>query len=190
MHCVHTRSGSPVNGRTHAVLGRFFRSGAENSFFTDLIASFGMLAVESTYSLSLDLGELLNGANMQRYWAYDGSLTTPSCNEIVEWKFLMDVGELSQLQLAAIAAEIGDFEGQGNFRPTQPLNGRTVAGCTSFAATTTTAPCSEWYPYDVEAWSSCVEQASPLCKTGTQQSPIDFERCAAADESPLLEINW
>jgi len=64
----------------------------------------------------------------EEYYYYSGGLTTPSCNEIVQWTSYINTVPVSEAQLDlfrsftdADAVNLSD-----NFRPPQPLNGRTV----------------------------------------------------------------
>ena len=59
--------------------------------------------------------------NFSHYY-YNGSLTTPPCTEAVNWFIFKDAISASPEQVKALA----DLMPRNNFRPTQPLNGRTV----------------------------------------------------------------
>merc|ERR1712126_423086 len=72
--------------------------------------------------------------NLDNYWRYLGSLTTPPCSEAVVWTVFQDTLNISQAQADYLMNNLyhgyeedhhNDFI-QGNFRPVQPLNGRTV----------------------------------------------------------------
>ena len=63
-----------------------------------------------------------------RYSNYAGSLTTPGCMEVVNWINFLDTIKISSEQLEKFRA-LKDGEKHDivdNFRPVQPLNGRTV----------------------------------------------------------------
>jgi len=72
--------------------------------------------------------------NLDNYWRYLGSLTTPPCSEAVVWTVFQDTLNISQAQADYLMNNL--YHGyeedqhnhfiQGNFRPVQPLNGRTV----------------------------------------------------------------
>jgi len=67
-------------------------------------------------------------ARSSRYSTYEGSLTTPPCAESVEWINFLTPLKISRAQLAAFR-KIDDDKMKDivdNFRPPQPLNGRTV----------------------------------------------------------------
>lgn len=60
--------------------------------------------------------------NINRYYRYQGSLTTPPCLETVTWLILKQPIEVSRSQIAHFSAIIGS-----NARPVQALNQRTVS---------------------------------------------------------------
>jgi carbonic anhydrase len=57
------------------------------------------------------------------YYTYDGSLTTPACNEGVTWYLLKDFNTMSRTQIDELRAIEATND---NYRLTQPLNDRTV----------------------------------------------------------------
>ena len=59
--------------------------------------------------------------NINQYYRYQGSLTTPPCSEIVTWLVLKQPVEISQLQIARFLEVIGS-----NARPVQALNNRSI----------------------------------------------------------------
>ncbi len=64
----------------------------------------------------------------KRYFSYSGSLTTPPCSEVVEWKILRESIEMSLEQIHAFVSILDNSccGTNGNNRPTQDLNGRRV----------------------------------------------------------------
>lgn len=72
--------------------------------------------------------------NLDNYWRYEGSLTTPPCSEAVIWTVFEDTLKISQSQADYLMNNLyhgyeDDHDNhaiQGNFRPVQDLNGRTV----------------------------------------------------------------
>merc|ERR1740128_1239991 len=54
---------------------------------------------------------------------YKGSLTTPTCNEVVDWNVLQEATHISERQFNIFRSLI-DIN---NYRPVQPLNGRRVS---------------------------------------------------------------
>ena len=65
-----------------------------------------------------------------RFYRYNGSLTTPQCNEVVIWTVFKDREYISEKQLKKLRATMKNIEptkrDPTNTRPVQPLNGRTV----------------------------------------------------------------
>jgi carbonic anhydrase len=67
----------------------------------------------------VDVDDLLPGSRTT--FRYDGSLTTPPCSEGVKWLILTAPIQLSTHQIAAFTELL-----EGNNRPVQPLNDRTI----------------------------------------------------------------
>ena len=70
---------------------------------------------------------IINASNLlpediDRYYRYQGSLTTPPCSEIVTWLVLKQPVEISKLQIDRFLKIIGN-----NARPVQPLNNRILS---------------------------------------------------------------
>jgi len=79
----------------------------------------------------LDFTPILLDSNSNRVqvYAYKGSLTTPGCNEQVNWYVLKKPASVSEQVLSKFRTGIKDDSGHDlnqNFRPRQPLNGREV----------------------------------------------------------------
>ena len=70
----------------------------------------------------------LSPGEQTRYSTYSGSLTTPGCMEIVNWINFIKPIKISAAQLAKFRMlKDGNHDDVvDNFRPPQPLNGRTV----------------------------------------------------------------
>jgi len=73
--------------------------------------------------------ESLLPTNTHRFYRYSGGLTTPTCNEIVTWTVFDQPIPISEAQLEVFRSVKDDYGKSAcdNFRPTQPLNGRTVS---------------------------------------------------------------
>lgn len=66
-------------------------------------------------------------SNTKSFYRYQGSLTTPTCNEAVLWTVFKEPIEVSESQMEEFRALIGlDGPTEDNFRPVQDLNGREV----------------------------------------------------------------
>lgn len=114
-HLVHKSASGDL-----AVIGVFFKLGAENSLlseFTEHLPSHKGDTYTKT-DLNYMVSDLISEGG---YYNYSGSLTTPPCSEIVEWIVMEEPLEASQAQLDAFSSILHD-----NYRPVQPLNGRTI----------------------------------------------------------------
>merc|ERR1719410_527026 len=78
---------------------------------------------EKKTTAAVSAAEIVKGLDFNRYWSYQGSFTTPPCTEGVDWFVLCDTIKLSAAQIAKIESASGF---NNNFRPPQPLNGRSV----------------------------------------------------------------
>eukprot|EP00420_Gonyaulax_spinifera_P031868 CAMPEP_0197870628 /NCGR_PEP_ID=MMETSP1439-20131203/1238_1 /TAXON_ID=66791 /ORGANISM="Gonyaulax spinifera, Strain CCMP409" /LENGTH=3111 /DNA_ID=CAMNT_0043489523 /DNA_START=82 /DNA_END=9417 /DNA_ORIENTATION=+ len=144
--------------------------------------------VVSSYTGPVDFKQLYNDIDLQYYWSYDGSFTTPPCTEAVDFYIYMSKGCITQVQLDKFHNAIGWKNAGGNFRPVQALNTRTIYGCTA-----TPGPVADkaWYPYTSENWASSVGvNSNQLCKTGSEQSPIDFVTCTTPEDSTAITTTW
>jgi len=142
LHIVHTKVGAanPLNTtRGLAVTGFFFQIASEdNEALSPLIDELDEIRLsESNISMlnsSFKISDLVSGvapvggAGATIYSTYDGSLTTPGCNEVVHWINFLTPLNISASQLAMFRT-LDDKHGNeivDNFRPPQPLNGRPV----------------------------------------------------------------
>ena len=139
MHIVHQN----IRDSNLAVLGIFFdrASGTkDNDFLTALIAnSTSANATSKKWTVgSLPLMTLINKLDSESLYHYQGSLTTPPCNETVSWIVVNDPQPISQNQLNFFNNKwMGNktfAKGFGNNRETQPLNDRHIYYYSSFAS--------------------------------------------------------
>lgn len=81
-----------------------------------------------TASISPVVLDSLLPDNVDNFFSYSGSLTTPGCNEVVEWTIFNDGIPISSSQLRQFRELIADDGStlQDNFRTLQPLNDRAV----------------------------------------------------------------
>ncbi len=117
MHLVHKSDDGTI-----AVIGVLIEQGADNPAF-DQVWNYLPSAEnrERKESITIDAATLLPTA--PNYYRYTGSFTTPPCTEEVLWMLLKTPVELSEHQITTFRKII-----DGNNRPVQPLNERTVAG--------------------------------------------------------------
>ncbi|XP_039274570.2 carbonic anhydrase-like [Styela clava] len=106
----------------------------ENLYFGNLIyhslrgarTAGGKMQIVPTFSL-----ETLIPANLDSYYRYSGSLTTPPCYESVTWTVFKEPIQIDMRQANLLTTMFyGDKEGTSplrrNFRPVQKLNGRKI----------------------------------------------------------------
>lgn len=122
VQCVHN-SGSGRNG----IVAMMWKLGGRFHPFLGSIAEDlpGPGGRESPVTVNFD--DLFDGMDTTKYWSYVGSMTTPPCSENVDWYVFMDRPMLTSSQLATFEEAIGSPP--GNFRPPQPLHGRSIQGC-------------------------------------------------------------
>jgi len=177
-----------------ALRGRRLQGPGASNLFGNPIegASTARRLAASTNSSSfvgpLDFKEVLSGLDLEHYWSYDGSFTTPPCTEAVDWYVLMAKSSASQAQLDKFRTAMGWTQAGGNFRNPQPLSQRTIYGCLKLPQSTKSQ--HPWYPYQVDQWAIHVSGSNMICKTGTFQSPIDFAQCIQPDMRAAPEITW
>jgi carbonic anhydrase len=116
MHMVH----KSADGRL-AVVGAFIAEGSHNTAFDPVWRNLPAQKGVETHmpAVKVDVDALLPAARTS--YRYDGSLTTPPCSEGVKWILMTTRIQLSSKQVEAFTKLI-----EGNNRPVQPLNGRTV----------------------------------------------------------------
>lgn len=168
MHMVHfnTKYGSFAEASKYedgvAVLAIFLKVGSSDSqSFQPLVEQLGEIAKDGDEVIlrnPISLSNLLPGRTSS-FYRYSGSLTTPACQQIVIWTIFDTPLEVSENQLEKFRHLKGD-DGTNmvnNFRPTLPVNGRTIfyrsfTGCEiSRSWPITSSPFSEAFK-----WSKCL----------------------------------
>ncbi|XP_020363622.1 carbonic anhydrase 4 isoform X1 [Oncorhynchus kisutch] len=114
------------------VLGFFYeQSGSSNKKYDSIINALNSINMPSSNTtlsdVSLDMF-IPSQSNMTSYFRYQGSLTTPPCEEAVVWTVFKNTIPLSRQQLDAFSRlQFADGKPMvGTYRPVQPLNGRLV----------------------------------------------------------------
>jgi carbonic anhydrase len=134
---------------------------------------------------------LFETLDLEHFWNYEGSLTTPPCSEVVDWYVLMEPARMSESQFRKLQLATGDVAANGNFRPPLPLHGRVPEGCTFYSSPwlDKVEPPHHSYPYQDDAWENSVMDAHAVCAVGTHQSPIDLDACVAKDQAQMV-LGW
>ena len=101
----------------------------ENDFIESLRLKY-VRQFNATQARDIPLLKLTQFLDVNKFYNYKGSLTTPPCDEDVEWLVIDDPQHISDRQLEEfkLAWEKNpDFaNGKGNNRFTVPLNGRKI----------------------------------------------------------------
>ncbi len=115
-HFVHRHGPSGALG----VLGVFLAEGRPNLAFAQVMAA---MPERSGGRAPLPAPLALEGLvpASRRYWSYEGSLTTPPCSEIVDWRVCVDPVEVAAADIARFTALY-----PMNARPIQQANRRFV----------------------------------------------------------------
>uniref|UniRef100_A0A0K0DY00 Carbonic anhydrase n=1 Tax=Strongyloides stercoralis TaxID=6248 RepID=A0A0K0DY00_STRER len=132
IHFVHVKDGFSLSEALQqpdgiAVVGAFFvvRNGVNNSHTFEDVELNANSIVEKNMNVTI-LGHRprsLLPKSVDSFYRYEGSLTTPGCNEAVVWTVLDNPIIISQDQMNTLRKiKTVDF----NNRPTQPLNGRKI----------------------------------------------------------------
>ena len=117
LHMVHTLRGREDK---YLVVGVLFREGQDNAFIEEVLAHAPARAGERFDGpLLLDAHDALG--EIDGYYHYEGSLTTPPYSETVTWLVLKDIRQAAPGQIESLNRLEGD-----NARHIQALNSRLV----------------------------------------------------------------
>lgn len=112
-----------------AVLGIMLKIASEDneklSPIIDGLSTITHSGRKETLATPFALSDLLPD-DVTTFYRYSGSLTTPTCNEVVTWTVFEDPITISNNQIEEFRKLLDDAENPivDNFRPVQPLNGR------------------------------------------------------------------
>nr|KAI8753496.1 carbonic anhydrase14 carbonic anhydrase 14-like Biomineralization/Shell formation [Biomphalaria glabrata] len=117
-----------------AVLGILFEiSEADNKGYEKIIDELNnVFAPYSRYQMNYQELRQLLPKNVNEFYRYEGSLTTPECHETVTWTIFKETMKISTRQLMKFRRVYTEREDLlqvplvDNFRPVQPLNKRTI----------------------------------------------------------------
>ncbi|XP_073521577.1 carbonic anhydrase 4 [Phyllobates terribilis] len=138
LHIVHTKkearsesSGGSTTSGAYAVLGFFFKEGKSNDGYTNLINGLSEISYKDNITTvsKVKLQDLIP-SDLKVFYRYEGSLTTPPCDEIVTWTLFAEPIELSKAQIETFYGKLKYSDGIQmieNFRPIQNLNERTIS---------------------------------------------------------------
>ncbi len=128
-HSEHTISGKDFALELHfvnqdadgnaVVLGLLVQPGATNPDWQAFVDA--MIKASPSKPAETQLPWSKMAPNSYQAYTYNGSLTTPPCSQVVEWFVVSKPITMSADQIASFT---GDYD--HNYRPIQPLNGRSV----------------------------------------------------------------
>jgi len=137
LHIVHYKSDYGSLGEAVkyedglAVLGIMFEVGAENEALKPIVEGIpSVVNADDEAEISFDMPlNVFLPENTDSFYRYQGSLTTPSCNEVVVWTVFKEPLKLSEDQLDVFRTLLDSKDKPivDNYRPVQPLNGRTIS---------------------------------------------------------------
>ncbi|VDM39234.1 unnamed protein product [Toxocara canis] len=132
IHFVHMKKGfkkgDKLQSDSIAVVGVFVALGNDASPLATVEPSLRNL-FETNATTQLQGYQLipLLPHNLETFYRYDGSLTTPSCDEAVVWTIMAEPISITPLQLTTLRQiRLSSGKTGQNYRPTQPLNGRRI----------------------------------------------------------------
>lgn len=138
LHLVHWNTKYPSFGEAAsqpdglAVVGVFLKIGAANPSLQKVLDNLTAIQSKGKQNAFTNFDPSTLVSNVGAYWTYDGSLTTPPLLESVTWIVLRDPISVSPAQMAMFRSLLFTPEGDApsnmvdNYRPPQPLKGRTV----------------------------------------------------------------
>jgi carbonic anhydrase len=117
VHYVHESTGGRL-----AVLGALLEEGKHEPLLDPILAALPANPGGSRHLEGLDLDMSQLRPLPQKYFVYEGSLTTPPCSEGVLWIVMGELRQFSPDQMAALTPHLHD-----NNRPVQPLGDRQLS---------------------------------------------------------------
>jgi carbonic anhydrase len=115
-HLVHKNADGAL-----AVVAVLLKPGAQNGLVQALWTNLPKEKEKESVVAKVKINAAQLLPKSHAYYTFPGSLTTPPCSEGVTWFVLTHPTEISQQEIARFGKVYN-----GNARPTQPLNGRTI----------------------------------------------------------------
>ncbi|XP_029954625.1 carbonic anhydrase-like [Salarias fasciatus] len=101
---------------------------------TSYLSAIQNISSQAEVTAEISIDDLLGSVNRDEYYRYNGSLTTPSCNEAVVWTVFTNAVKVDQDLMMKFPTYAGYHD---VFRPIQPLHGRIIYRSASGAAART-----------------------------------------------------
>ncbi|XP_051538368.1 carbonic anhydrase 2 [Myxocyprinus asiaticus] len=138
LHLVHWNTKYPSFGEAVdkpdglAVVGVFLEVGAENHQLQNVLGALDAIKSKGNQTSFKNFDPTFLLPKSLEYWTYPGSLTTPPLHESVTWIVCKEPINISSAQLKKFRSLMFSAEEEdaccmvNNYRPPQPLKGRTV----------------------------------------------------------------
>ncbi|KPP61198.1 Transient receptor potential cation channel subfamily M member 4-like, partial [Scleropages formosus] len=184
MHLVSLRKGLTVQNAMEdpegiAVLGFFIDGTSDKETpeawknLTSHLVKITNISTNITMNRVVSISDLLNGVNLSKFYRYNGSLTTPTCDEAVVWTVFQEPISVSK-DLIDQFPETMNY--QNIYRPQQDLNGRKVFYTMSVS----------WPELTVSHWDTL---HGSYCG-GKEQSPVDIHTSDVIPDADLKHFNF
>ena len=115
LHVVHADAGGDL-----AVVGLLFELGEPSPVVQAILDAAPPAGETTSEGISLSASACVPSGTA--YYSYDGSKTTPPCQEGVSWFVMREPRTISQAQVDGLLA----LSGGPNNRPVQPVGGRAI----------------------------------------------------------------
>ncbi|GLD57427.1 carbonic anhydrase-like protein [Lates japonicus] len=174
-----------------AVLGFFIEAPAPSSSTSDMeawrkltnyLSSIQNISSEVEVTEEISIDDLLGNVDRTAYYRYNGSLTTPNCNEVVVWTIFKESVKVDENLMLLFPTKAGY---QDVFRPAQSLRGRTIYASKSAASAPGPIILFLLLSYDT-TWPVI---STKYCN-GSRQSPIDIVSSSATADSNLTAFTF
>lgn len=188
MHIVSLKKGLSVEQAKAdpegiAVLGFFLnatKGGDTSGPWFELVSYLGNLTdTDMGINANFSIMDLIGNVDLSKFYRYEGSLTTPTCNEAVVWTVFHEPINVNKALLEKFPQTAGYTDA---YRPTQGLNGRRV----SASPATPLPPSPHW------CYGDHCDHMPPMwyllpyshCD-GQRQSPVDIDTKKAVEDKHL-----
>ncbi|XP_041938464.1 carbonic anhydrase-like [Alosa sapidissima] len=125
----------------------------------------------SLSALNISIHDFLLDVDLTKYYRYNGSLTTPGCDEAVVWTVFQQPIRISEDLILRFAQQTGDSD---LYRPQQSLHERNVYASAALGAATSDESGHEWCYKECDHGLSHWTNISGAFCNGQSQSPINI----------------
>lgn len=203
LHFVHSRRACVgCDAFQYLVTGFMMEVSDANPAGTDIVHQFVEYVNGTRDFVNFDFEQHFGTQMKGDYFRWKGGLTTPGCDEVVEWILFEQKYKISQASIDFLMGPLVKSTSAANWmdtprqimsaRPLQPLNGRTILKNKLKSAPRPIDSGHKSYNYKVnEMWEGNFATGS-VCHNGVNQSPVDLvTNDLSKSKSPIFgsEIN-